>query len=107
MRGVELMYIPLDDPEVDQLFTAEEMRATRKKELEDAKAQVHAALKHWVDFFAGGKYPYVGRVKREEGWETKGKPPVLCQEARDARPKRRNPPPGRTVKSKPTGEAKP
>ena len=107
MRGVELMFIPLDDPEVDALYTAEEMRAQRQKEVEDAKAQVHAALKHWVDFFASGKYPYVGRVVREEGWETKGKAPVLCKEARDSRPQRRNPPPGRTVKSKATEGANP
>lgn len=96
------MYIPLDDPEVDVLYSAEEMKVQKAKELESAKKQVHAALKHWVDFFANGKYPMVGKVKREKGWETKGGVPVLCKEARESRPKRRNPPPGKTVRSKAT-----
>lgn len=134
LRGVEEMYLPLDDPEVDALYSEEEMKIQKVKwvyirtwilhslkhahvgrkadsyesnrELEHAKAQAHAALKHWVDFFANNpKYPVVGKVKRPVGWETKGKPPVLCKQARDGRPKRRNPPPGKTVKSKATTEA--
>lgn len=74
--------------------------------MEHAKAQVHEALKHWVDFFANNpKYPVVGQVKRKPGWETKGKPPPLCKQARDSKPKKRFPPPGKTVKSKPTAES--
>lgn len=93
MRGVEEMFMPLDDPEVDSLYTKGQLKALKAQERKKAKEQVHANLKHWVDFFEGSsKYTKVGRVKREKGWETKGEKPKLCERAGENR-KRREPPP--------------
>ena len=94
MRGVEDMFIPLDDPEVDKLYTKGQLKALKEQERRKAKEQVHAALKHWVDFFEGsGKYTKIGRVKRKEGWEKMGEKHPLCKRAQEGRPKSRQPPP--------------
>jgi len=94
LRGVELMFIPQDDPEVDSLYTKGQLKALKEQERRKAREQVHAALKHWVDFFEGSrKYTKVGRVKRAKGWETKGEVRELCQRAQEGRPKSRAPPP--------------
>jgi len=94
MRGVEQMYIPMDDPEVDNLYTKGQLKALREQELRKAKEEVYKALKHWVDFFENsGKYTKIGKVKREKGWETMGPAPTLCARAEEGRPKSRQPPP--------------
>ncbi len=46
MRGIEEMYLPLEDPAVDKHFSAEELREMRKEEQAKAKERVHEALKH-------------------------------------------------------------
>ncbi|TEA21012.1 Membrane steroid-binding protein 2 [Colletotrichum sidae] len=92
MRGVEEMFLPLDDPEVDRHWTFDEMRALQQEELEVARHKVHDGLKHWVDFFRkSDKYLEVGRVKREDGWLEKTKQPKLCQRAQEGRVKRKVP----------------
>jgi hypothetical protein len=93
LRGVEEMFIPLDNPEADALYTRGQLKVLKEQERRKAKEQVHASLKHWVDFFGGGKYPEVGKVKREVGWETKGEVKELCKRAAEGRPKSRKPPP--------------
>lgn len=93
MRGVEEMFMPLDDPEVDSLYTSGQLKNLKAQERKKAREQVHANLKHWVDFFENSsKYTKVGRVKREKGWETKGEKHPLCARAGENR-KRRDPPP--------------
>lgn len=47
MRGVEEMFIPLDDPEVDSLYTSGELKNLKAQERKLAKIEVHKALKHW------------------------------------------------------------
>jgi hypothetical protein len=47
MRGVEDMFIPMDDPEVDKLYTSGELKNLRVQERRMAKVKVHEALKHW------------------------------------------------------------
>ncbi|KAG9246718.1 putative membrane steroid-binding protein 2 [Calycina marina] len=92
MRGVEQMFIPQDDPEIDDLFTSGELKALKEQEMRKAKKEVHKALKHWVDFFENSsKYTKVGRVKREKGWEEKGPKSPLCAQAEGGRPKREPP----------------
>jgi predicted heme/steroid binding protein len=92
MRGVEEMYLPLDDPSIDRHFTADELRKMRVQERKEAKEKVHEALKHWVDFFAKSpKYPEVGRVKREKDWLKGVKRRELCEPARNGRQKRKIP----------------
>lgn len=90
LRGVEDMFLPIDDPEVDKYWTTAEMEALRAQELASAKARAHAALKHWVDFFANSKkYTKVGYVKREEGWLDKLPRRELCAGAQKGRSKRK------------------
>ena len=92
MRGVELMYIPVDDPEIDSYWTAEQMKEIKEQELRDAKKQTYHALKHWVDFFARSKkYHRVGYVKREPDWLEKEEIKPLCAPAMKGRVKRKPP----------------
>ncbi|KAG5953341.1 hypothetical protein E4U53_005987 [Claviceps sorghi] len=89
LRGVEEMFLPLDDPEVDKAWTAAELEVLRAEEMARAKERAHAALKHWVDFFAKSKkYTMVGRVKREEDWLEKLPRRKLCAQAQRGRSKR-------------------
>ena len=92
MRGVEEMFLPLDDPETDALFEPGELAKMRKEELARAEEQVFGALKHWVDFFANSpKYIEVGRVLREPGWEEREEKRRLCDAASKGRKKRKVP----------------
>ena len=92
MRGAEEMFLPIDDPEVDRHWTAEQLRELRKKERAEAKQKVHDALKHWVDFFANSKkYHKVGYVVMEEGWKKKTPRRKLCDAAQQGRSKRKIP----------------
>lgn len=89
LRGVEEMYLPIDDAEVDKYFTTAEMEKMRTEELAAAKERAYDALKHWVDFFAKSqKYHKIGYVKREEGWLEKLPRRELCKEAQKRRTKR-------------------
>jgi Cytochrome b5-like Heme/Steroid binding domain len=92
MRGIELMYLPRDDPDVDAYWTAKELDELKEKELREAKEKVEKGFKHWVDFFANSdKYIKVGTVKREEGWLEKTEPKELCATAEKRRGKRKIP----------------
>ncbi|KAI1269882.1 putative heme binding protein [Xylariaceae sp. FL1019] len=89
MRGVEEMYLPLDDPETDAHWSAEELAALKKEELEKAQKRVYDALLHWVKFFENNaRYPKVGYVKREKNWLEKEPRKTLCQSAAKGRKKR-------------------
>lgn len=95
IRDVELMHMPLDDPEIDALYTSGQLKAKKEQERRLAKQKVKETLDHWIGFFStSGKYPAVGYVKREKGWETKGTPPPLCAKAQEGRVARA-PPPGK------------
>lgn len=92
MRGAEEMFLPIEDPEINALYTKEELRDLRRAELKEARAKVHDALKHWVDFFAkSDKYPRVGTVKREKGWLKNEPRRQLCEAAQQGRVKRKAP----------------
>ncbi|KKA27836.1 hypothetical protein TD95_003900 [Thielaviopsis punctulata] len=89
MRGVEQMFIPLDNPEIDSQYEADELEALRKAEYDAAMKKVDQALAHWAGFFAKNqKYTFVGYVKREDGWLDKLEPRELCAQAQKGRPKR-------------------
>lgn len=92
MRGVEEMFLPLDDPETDDHWSRPELQRMRVKELERAKEKAHDALKHWVDFFANSnKYTKVGYVAKPEGWLEALEPRELCAQAQKGRSKRKVP----------------
>ncbi|KAL7911157.1 cytochrome b5 [Trichoderma velutinum] len=90
MRGVEDMFLPLDDPETDAQWTTAEMKEMKEMELIRAHRQVHDALKHWVSFFGNSKkYHKVGYVKREKDWLEKQPRRELCAPAQQGRSKRK------------------
>jgi len=87
LRGVELMYIPIDDAEIDSQYTSGELKKLKEQERRIARREVENSVKHWVDFFANSKkYTRVGTVKRAE---VAGEPWPLCEKAQKARVKRR------------------
>lgn len=84
LRGVEDMFLPLDNPEVDSHWTPAELKAKKAQERKDALKRVHDGVQHWVDFFTKSpKYHFVGKLKREPGWEGAVKP--LCKPAQEGR----------------------
>ncbi|KAI2631734.1 putative heme binding protein [Xylaria nigripes] len=89
MRGVEEMFLPLDDPEVDSHWSPKELAALKVKEREEALRRVHDGLTHWVRFFANSpKYTKVGYVKRPDNWLDAEPRRSLCQSAAKGRTKR-------------------
>lgn len=89
MRGVEEMFLPLDDPEKDRHWSYDEMQAMRERERVEAFAKVDEALRHWTDFFADSdKYMQVGRVVRPEGWLEAIPRRELCEAAKKGRQRR-------------------
>lgn len=92
LRGVEEMYLPLDDPRVDRHWPAAELARMREAELAEARQKAYGALKHWVDFFAKSKkYHFVGYLVREPGWEEKEPRRTLCKQAMKGRTPRKLP----------------
>lgn len=92
MRGVEEMYLPLDDPEVDSHFTKSELKNLRAQEKRQAEKKVYDGLKHWIDFFGKStKYSFVGYVKRPADWLEKEPKRELCAQAAKGRKPRKIP----------------
>jgi len=102
LRGVEEMFVPVHEDDEGEggagrvkEETREEKRerkVRREREWRVATGQVRDAVRGWESMFdggKGGKYFWVGRVKREEEWEEREGPVrELCQKAREQRPKR-------------------
>lgn len=97
LRGVEEMYLPLEEETTDPASSEEptltpaELKNRRAQERRDARKKVAATIDGWARVFAGetGKeYVAVGQVVREEGWLEKLPRRELCQKAKDIRPKR-------------------
>ena len=92
MRGVEDMFLPLDDHAVDRRFTKAEFEALRASERAAAEKKVFDALDHWTRFFANSKkYSFVGYVKRPAGWPGTEPRRKLCAQAQEGRKKRKAP----------------
>ncbi|KAK7949001.1 membrane steroid-binding protein 2 [Apiospora aurea] len=93
LRGVEEMFLPVDDPAFDNKHYSDAQLAELKKlEREEAERKVFEALEHWANFFArSDKYHKVGTVKREPGWLEKEPRKKLCDAAQQQRPKRKVP----------------
>lgn len=84
MRGVETMFVPVED--VEETLTSGQIKIRRDKELREAKAKVESAVKRWVAFFRNHKtYFEAGKVV---GGEVTGEPWPLCESAQKQRPKR-------------------
>ncbi|CAK7206837.1 hypothetical protein SEUCBS139899_009643 [Sporothrix eucalyptigena] len=84
LRGVEDMFLPIDNPEIDSHWTLPELAKKKAEEKKEALKRVQDSVQHWVDFFhKSHKYHYVGKLVREPGWEGELKP--LCKVAQDGR----------------------
>lgn len=91
-RGVEEMFLPLDDPSIDSQYTSGQLKALREQEARRARSEVDKALRHWVDFFANSKkYHKVGHVKRKAGWPDYLEKRELCDKAKGKRKPRNAP----------------
>ena len=89
MRGVEEMYLPLDDPETDKFWTYDEMQALRAQERADALEKVDDQFRHWTNFFANNdQYMRVGRVILPDDWLEKTPRRELCANAQKGRKRR-------------------
>lgn len=98
LRGVERMFIPVDEDVGEEAGgegeNSKEKRRARKlrreRDVREAKRKVWEAVDGWRKMFEegkGGKYFRVGKVVgREEGWGEEI--PRLCDKAEKARPKR-------------------
>jgi predicted heme/steroid binding protein len=94
LRGVEGMYVPIDDEEEHaEGLSRGEKKMRRERELREGKKEVARQIKHWRDFFREGNtkgYFEVGRVVGRKGVEeTFGPVRELCEGAKGARPKRK------------------
>lgn len=91
LRGVEEMYIPVDEEKGSHQDSKEERRERklrREKEMREARRKVFETVEGWRKLFdggKGGKYFRVGKVVGQE-WGEKRK---LCQKAMEQRPKRK------------------
>ncbi|KAI1210482.1 cytochrome b5 [Annulohypoxylon truncatum] len=92
LRGVEEMFLPLDDPAVDAHFDAAELAALKEQELKEAQEKAHEALAHWIRFFeASPKYSKVGYVKKDKNWLDREPRRKLCESASKGRKPRKIP----------------
>ncbi|KAI0025637.1 putative heme binding protein [Xylariomycetidae sp. FL0641] len=92
MRGVEDMFLPLDDAAVDAHWSADELAALKEKELAEAQRKVHEGLLHWVKFFENNPtYPRVGYVQRPKNWLDSEPRKELCHNAAKGRKPRKIP----------------
>ncbi|KAJ5826552.1 Cytochrome b5 [Penicillium robsamsonii] len=85
MRGVEVMFLPVEDVE-DEAMTSAQKKIRREHELRTARARVEGAVNRWTGFFANhNQYFEAGRVI--DGG-VGGEPWPLCESAQKQRPKR-------------------
>ena len=87
LRGVEEMFVPVDDPE--EVVSTKARKVRQEREKREARKKVEEVVRGWEKMFDGGKggrYFWVGRVvgQEEEGGEVRG----LCESAREGRPRR-------------------
>lgn len=86
MRGVETMFMPVEDVEVEALTPAQK-KIRRERELRAARAKVEGAVNRWCGFFTNHK-KYFEAGKVVEGGDNKGEAWPLCESAQKQRPKR-------------------
>jgi len=91
LRGVEDMYIPIDEPSDIEGMSRAEIKMRRERDARLARKQMQGTIAHWGEVFAGktGRpYFWVGTIEREEGWMDKLPKRELCKQAAEGRPKR-------------------
>ncbi|KAL1978235.1 hypothetical protein VTN31DRAFT_1094 [Thermomyces dupontii] len=93
LRGVEEMYIPIeddDDSPHERSLSAFHKEQRAKQERDEALEKVRAQVKHWVEFYSNHqKYFPIGKVVSDgKPKEDDGKVRPLCEGAKRNRPKR-------------------
>lgn len=88
MRGVETMYIPVeDDPE--EVISSGHKKVRTEKDRRDGKKKVLNEVEKWDKFYRDSKKYFVaGRLVGEEQETFTGDAPALCAQADKGRPKR-------------------
>jgi len=90
LRGVEVMYMPIEDDDISNL-TKTQLKLRREKDRRKARKKVREGIEGWERVFkgeTGRPYFWVGIIKREEGWLEKLPKRTLCEPAESGRPKR-------------------
>ncbi|KAI9730082.1 MAG: hypothetical protein M1834_006074 [Cirrosporium novae-zelandiae] len=90
IRGVEEMFMPLDDPDEEEQISSRERKLRREKERRVAREMVKKSVGGWEKFFRNGKggvYFEVGRVVDADEGEW-GEVRELCENAQKGRKKR-------------------
>ncbi|PYI07159.1 heme/steroid binding domain protein [Aspergillus sclerotiicarbonarius CBS 121057] len=83
MRGVEEMFIPIDDPEEEKMLSSGERKKRREQDLRLAKQRIQKQVAHWENFFRGHKkYFEVGKVVGIEEVVAKEEKRELCTAAK-------------------------
>jgi predicted heme/steroid binding protein len=87
LRGVEEIYIPVEDP--DEEISSSEKKLRAERERREAKKRVLKEVNKWQNFYQNHKkYFEVGRLVGVP--EYTEEPPKLCEPAQKGRPKRKN-----------------
>ncbi|RAL05464.1 putative heme/steroid binding domain protein [Aspergillus ibericus CBS 121593] len=98
MRGVEEMFIPIDDPEEEKMLSSGERKKRREQDLRIARQRIQTQVAHWEGFFRGHKkYFEVGKVVGLEEVIAKEEKRELCTAAKQQRGRREG---GGSVKGK-------
>ncbi|OOF95258.1 hypothetical protein ASPCADRAFT_207732 [Aspergillus carbonarius ITEM 5010] len=95
MRGVEEMFIPIDDPEEEKKLSSGERKTRREQDMRIARQRIAKQVAHWEGFFRNHKkYFEVGKlvgveefIEKEREGEGEGKR-ELCTAARQQRVRR-------------------
>jgi predicted heme/steroid binding protein len=90
IRGVEEMFLPVEQEGDFEGVSKAEEKEIRKRELEEAHEKVQQAISHWEGFYSKGKYVKVGTIKRDPAWLNILPKRKLCESAHKQRPKRNN-----------------
>lgn len=88
MIGVEEMFLPIEDVE-DEQITMAERTLRHERELRNAKEQIEKTVLRWQNFFRNHKrYFQVGVVEDDGTADPEKGKRVLCEAAKNQRPKR-------------------
>ena len=98
LRGVERMYLPIEDVENEMIHDADglpreittaERKIRAEQERRQAKKKVREEVDRWVRFYSDHeKYFQVGKLKIDQDDHSKSQPPEFCESAEKSRPLR-------------------
>lgn len=90
LRGVETMFMPVDDEEEEEVVATKTKKLRRERERRVARKKIEEAVRGWEKLFnggKGGKYFWVGEVDFT-GERLPEEVQGLCEQALEGRPRR-------------------